>query len=293
MVAFKDERIHTNGTTLRCRYAGAGPAVVLLHGWCGSSHTWRKVAPLLASQYTVIVPDMRGNGDSDKPEGGYDASTAAADIGGLLDHFKVEHAHLVGHDMGAPVALVFSGLFPTRSLSVTYLDEPLPGYNLEHYTSFLRENHGGFWQFGLNWSPGLAEILYAGHEVAFLTHIISEMTVVKDAVTEADIREHARGMLQPGGIAGWVGWYRAAFDTADQLRKLGDAHAFKTPIMAYGGERGVAETCSQLRVLSQDVRGGVIAGVGHLIPEEAPEKLVSYLLDFFASVASGTGNAHG
>jgi len=60
-VDLADERIPTNGITLRCRYAGTGPAVLLLHGWCGSSHTWRKVAPLLASEYTVIVPDMRGN----------------------------------------------------------------------------------------------------------------------------------------------------------------------------------------------------------------------------------------
>ncbi len=292
-VDFKDERIATNGIMLRCRYAGNGPAVALLHGWCGSSHTWRHVAPLLAERYTVIVPDMRGNGDSDKPERGYDASTMSADIAGLLDHFKAEQAHLVGHDMGAPVALVFSGLFPARSLSVTYLDEPLPGYNLEHYTAFIRENHGGFWQFGLNWSPGLAEILYAGHEVAFLTHIMAEMTMVKGAITDADINEHARGMLQPGGITGWVGWYRAAFDTAEQLRRLGDAHAFTTPILAYGGERGVVETCQQLRVLSQNVRGGVIDGVGHLIPEEAPDTLAAYLLAFFASVAPESDRAHG
>lgn len=112
---------------------------------------------------------------------------------------------------------------------------------------------------------------------------MAEMTVVKDAITETDIREHARGMQQPGGINGWVGWYRAAFDTADQVRKLGDAHAFKSPIMAYGGERGVVETCEQLRVLSQDIRGGVFAAVGHLIPEEAPEKLAAHLLEFFAS----------
>ena len=289
---FSDERIQTNGVTLRCRFAGKGPAVLLLHGWCGSSHSWRKVAPRLADHFTVIVPDMRGYGDSDKPETGYDAHTGAADIAGLLDHFEADRAHLVGHDMGAPVGLVFSGLFPTRSLSVTYLDEPLPGYNLEHYTAFLRENHGGFWQFGLNFSPRLAEILYAGHEVEFLRHIFSEMTMVRDAITEADVREHARGMLQPGGITGWVGWYRAAFDTADQLRALGDARAFKTPIMAYGGERGVVETCDQLRALSHDVRGGVIDGVGHLIPEEVPDRLASLLFDFFASVEPEKRDAH-
>ncbi len=125
-VDFHDERISTNGITLRCRYAGAGPAVVLLHGWCGSSHTWRNVAPLLTDRYTVIVPDVRGNGDSEKPESGYDASTCSADVAGLLDHFNIDRAHVVGHDMGAPIALVFSGIFPKRSLSVTYLDEPYP-----------------------------------------------------------------------------------------------------------------------------------------------------------------------
>lgn len=111
---FPRERVPTNGVTLNTRRSGSGPVVVLLHGWCGSSWSWRKLAPLLADSFTVLVPDLRGYGDSDKPEGGYDAEAEAADVLGLLDHLGIGQAHLVGHDMGAPVALALSGLHPGR-----------------------------------------------------------------------------------------------------------------------------------------------------------------------------------
>lgn len=193
---------------------------------------WRKLAPLLADHFTVLVPDMRGYGDSDKSEGGYDAEAEAADVLGLLDHFGIGQAHLVGHDMGAPVALAFSGLHPERTLSVAWIDEPLLGFDTERYTVFADWNHGGYWQFGFNATPGLAELMYAGREEAFLALIHSHMVQVKEAVTPDDVREQARGRKQPGGIAGWVGWYRAALETGSQLRQLagrGAARCWRWP----------------------------------------------------------------
>jgi len=204
---------------------------------------------------------------------------------GLLDHFGIEKAHLVGHDMGAPVALALSGLHPERTLSVAWVDEPLLGFDTERYTAFTDWNHGGYWQFGFNATPRLAELMYAGREDAFLALIYSHMVQVKDAVTPDDVREQARGMKQPGGIAGWVGWYRAALETGSQLRQLAGRGAFRRPVLAVAGAAGVAGIVEEIKQAVPHARGAVIENCGHLVAEEQPEELARLLRDHFARSA--------
>jgi pimeloyl-ACP methyl ester carboxylesterase len=278
--------ISTNGLTYNVKTWGdpGDPAVVLLHGWMGTSHTWRKLAPLIAEERFVIVPDMRGFAGSDKPADGYDAVTLATDVAGVLDHFGKDQAHIVGHDMGALVALVFAGTFAERSLSLTYLDEPLVGYNLDQFTVYREETFGGYWHFGFNTAPGLAEILVTGREQEFVDWFIPLMHAPNpDAVTEEDRRIFADSLRQPGGVSGSVGWYRATFETARQIRAIGEA-GFEVPILAFGGQFGVAVTFEQMSLISDDVQGGTIPNAGHLLPEEVPDFLAAEMTAFWAGV---------
>lgn len=284
------ERIATHGVTYSVRLAGTvgRPAVVLLHGWMGTSHSWRKLVPRLASSHFVVVPDMRGHGASDKPTSGYDGLSLAYDVVRLLDELGVESAHVVGHDMGALVALVLAGNFPERTRSLTYLDEPLVGFNLDRFTVYREENHGGYWHFGFNSAPGLAELLLTGREQAFVDYIVPLMHAPNpDAVTAADRRVYADSLHSEGGIQGSVGWYRASFETARQIRAVGEA-GLSVPLMAWGGQFGVPATCEQFLEMGLRARGGTLQGVGHLIPEEAPERLLQELVSFFAEV-QGSG----
>jgi pimeloyl-ACP methyl ester carboxylesterase len=278
--------VPTNGLSYNVKTWGdpADPAVVLLHGWMGTSHTWRKLAPLIAEGRFVIAPDMRGFAGSDKPANGYDAVTLATDVAGVLDHFGKDSAHVVGHDMGALVALVFAGTFPDRSDSLTYLDEPLVGYNLDEFTVYREETYGGYWHFGFNTAPGLAEILVTGKEQEFVDWFVPLMHAPNpDAVNAEDRRIYADSLRQPGGVAGSVGWYRATFETARQIRAIGDA-GFGEPILAYGGQYGVPPTFEQMAIISDDVQGGTIPNVGHLLPEEAPEFLAAEMTKFWAGI---------
>lgn len=193
---FNNQRVVSNGVTLNARRGGSGPEVLLMHAWCGSSYTWRSHASLLAQDYDVIVPDMRAYGDSDKPEAGYDACSGARDMLGLLHHFGVGQAHMVGYDMGAPVALVFAGEHPGRIASIAWLDGPRLGYHTERSTAYTGCNHGGYWQFGFNSTPDLAELMYAGREEASLQLIHGPMGVQDDAVPAEVVREE-----QPGPLA--------------------------------------------------------------------------------------------
>ena len=82
----------TNGTKLYVRVGGKGPAVVLLHGYGETGDMWAPLAAKLARDHTVIVPDLRGMGLSERPAGGYDKKTQGQDIAGMLDALKIERS---------------------------------------------------------------------------------------------------------------------------------------------------------------------------------------------------------
>ena len=95
---------HVNGIRLRYARAGEGPPIVLLHGFPQSGREWRHVIPHLAKDHTVIAPDLRGFGDSDRPATGYDKRTVAQDVHELVRHLGFDEIDLVGHDVGMLVA---------------------------------------------------------------------------------------------------------------------------------------------------------------------------------------------
>ena len=172
-----------------------------------------------------------------------------------------------------------------RAATAAWIDEPLLGFDTERYTAFTDWNHGGYWQFGFNATPGLPEVMYAGKEEAFLSLIYGMMTKVKDAVTADDVREQARGMKMPGGITGWVGWYRAALETGTQLRMLAARDAFRSPVLAVAGSHGVPGIVAEIKQAVPSATTALIEGCGHLVAEERPRELAALLRSHFALAA--------
>src|SRR5260221_14397424 len=105
---FRTQEIAANGATIHVRVGGTGPAVTLLHGYGETGDMWAPLAANLMRDHTVIVPDLRGLGLSSKPAGGFTKMNQAADVAGVLDHLKVEHADIVAHDIGNMVAFDFA-----------------------------------------------------------------------------------------------------------------------------------------------------------------------------------------
>jgi pimeloyl-ACP methyl ester carboxylesterase len=93
-----------NGIRLHYGVAGKGSPVVLLHGYTQTGHMWRPIVPSLSEHHTVIVPDLRGAGESEKPETGYDKKTLAVDIHALTSSLGFDRVRIVGHDIGLMVA---------------------------------------------------------------------------------------------------------------------------------------------------------------------------------------------
>src|SRR5882672_5904822 len=109
---FTEHAVDVNGVKLHYFIGGKGGAVVLLHGYAETSHMWLPIMPLLAQHHTVIVPDLRGAGDSSKPDSGYDKKNMAVDIYDLTSSLKFDHVTIVGHDIGLMVAYAYAAQFP-------------------------------------------------------------------------------------------------------------------------------------------------------------------------------------
>ncbi|QCW99468.1 alpha/beta hydrolase [Aggregatimonas sangjinii] len=280
---FEHIKLFVNNTRLHIRKAGEGKVILLVHGWLGTSYTWRKVAPkLVENGYMVICPDMRGYGDSDKPNNGYDGLNLVEDLRAILKQLQItEKVNVVGWDMGALPTFLYAAKFPEELASITYMDEPLPSVNLHKFTTYNRENHGGYWHFGFNSAIDLPETLILGKEREFWSYLHGLMLYNPAAVSEEDMDEYMRTYANSAGIRGSVGWYRDALETTDQIAEAIENGKITVAVLALGGEYGSSYTHSQLEPYCERIEGGIIPDCGHMIAEEKPEDLLEQLLKFY------------
>jgi len=108
------EKLKVNGIELAYTRHGKGNPLVLLHGFPLDHHTWDEIVPLLEDKFDLMLPDLRGFGESTTVETPYTMDDYASDIAGLLDHLRIEKAAIAGHSMGGYIALAFARLFPDR-----------------------------------------------------------------------------------------------------------------------------------------------------------------------------------
>ncbi|HSM72792.1 MAG TPA: alpha/beta hydrolase [Anaerolineales bacterium] len=107
-------KVNVNGIELAYTRQGEGTPLVLLHGFPLDHHAWDEIAPLLENTFDLIIPDLRGFGDSTTVDSVYTMDDLASDIAGLLDQLGIEKSALAGHSMGGYVALAFARLYPER-----------------------------------------------------------------------------------------------------------------------------------------------------------------------------------
>lgn len=280
MEGFEPGYVRANGVRLHVRTAGSGTPVVLLHGYPQSGIMWRKVAPALAQIHRVIVPDLRGYGDSDKPRGGYDKKTMAADIHALMGALGHERYAVVGHDRGARVAHRLA-LDHGAAVSKLCLLDIVPTHTLFSRTG--RELAAAYWHWFFFQVPDLPELMIEATLEPFLRSMFRALSAQAGAFEEAAVQEYLRVFRLPGTIRATLDDYRAAAnedfvdDEADLARRVA------CPTLVIWGEFGKMHTLFDVlatwREKATDVRGHPVP-CGHFIPEEAPERLVADLIPF-------------
>lgn len=135
---FKHHTAAIDDVRLHYVIAGNGDPVVLLHGWPQTWFEWRRIIPALAAKYTVLAPDLRGLGDSSKPQGGYDKRTVADDLYKLVRKLGFERIYLVGHDWGGPTAYAYAVAHPDDVRKLVILDVSIPNETWEKFPMFNR-----------------------------------------------------------------------------------------------------------------------------------------------------------
>jgi pimeloyl-ACP methyl ester carboxylesterase len=262
--------------------AGAGDAVVLLHGWPQTWYEWRHLIPVLAGSYRVIAPDLRGWGETDRPAGGFDVATVAADVRRLLDHLGVDRAHVVGHDWGTPIGYHLTVTAPGRVRSFTALEASIPGAGGENLLDFSR-SWSPLWFFPFLATPELPERLLDGRAEVFFDWVLRQMSrSTPDALTDEDIAVYVAAYRDAGAVRTSCAYYANTWRSADQIREAGRT-PLAVPVLAVAGERSLGQHMIDfVRRLAPDAEGVILPGCGHLIPEERPGELGDLVTDFLA-----------
>jgi pimeloyl-ACP methyl ester carboxylesterase len=272
-----------NGITQHWVSAGDGPPVYLLHGFPETWYAWRKQIPVLAEQFTVIAPDLRGYGATEKPASGYDKRTMANDLAALMDHHGHARATVVGHDRGARVGTRFAKDYPARIDRFVTIDN-VPTRVLMEKVSPPLAQLGWFLTF-LN-VPDLPEALIAGREEEWLTHFYRSWSYDPEMLTHEEIDVYVRAYKQPGAVRGAAMDYRASGE--DVAQDLVDADQLITcPVLALWGQDfeqngRFFDVLEVWKGMAHDVRGFGIPQCGHLCMEEQPDVVNNALLAFLA-----------
>lgn len=262
---------------------GEGSPVVMIHGFPENWSEWRQQMIPLAKNHTVIAVDMRGYGESQVTEGGYDAAQSAKDVHQLLTQLGLNNGvQVVAHDIGEVVAYAYAAQFRSEVRSMAVLEAPIPDESFYHFPVLNADpNQPTAWHFGMFQLP-LAEKLIAGHERVFVKDLMLEYVAGdKSPFTASDFDFYAHFLKEPGRLTAMLGPYRAFRTDVQQNKEFLAQGKLKMPILAIGGERSFGSLIAdQWREYAVNVEGHVLEGSGHFVNEERPEEVTALLQSF-------------
>ncbi len=280
MTGMEQKTVRANGIRINTWVGGKGEPLVFLHGYPQTAQMWRKVAPQLLKEFSVVCPDLRGYGDSDKPRDGYDKKTMARDIHLTMQALGHSHYAVVGHDRGGRVAHRLALDNPEAVGKLCVLDI-VPTHTLFARTD--RHLAAGYWHWFYFQAPDLPEIMINAAPEPFLRYMLRSLSFHQGAIEQPMFEEYLRAFTLPGTIRAGLEDYRAAAtqDFEDDERDL--AKRVKCPTLAIWGEFGKMHTMFDVLAAWKEKADNVIghcAPCGHFIPEEAPEVLLADLGKF-------------
>ena len=272
---FTEHFAEVNGIRLHYLIGGQGNPVVLLHGYAETGHMWLPLMPLLAKNHTVIVPDLRGAGNSSKPDSGYDKKNMAVDIHDLTSSLGFDRVSIVGHDIGLMVAYAYAAQFPQATERVVLMDAFLPGIGNWKDVWLMRD----LWHFHFYGEVPLA--LVNGRERIYFEHFWNDFAAdPHHSIPEADRRFYAEAYAQPGGMRAGFEYFRNFERDAKDFAQL-SATPLSMPVLVLTGEKASGNfLIEQTKLVASNVQGQVVMGSGHWLMEEAPQAVIPAIIAF-------------
>jgi pimeloyl-ACP methyl ester carboxylesterase len=276
--------LKANGATFHVARTGTGKPLLLLHGWPEFWLTWEPVMTRLAGRHTLIAPDLRGFGDSDKPPGPYGPDQHAADMLALMDALGVRRFGVAGHDVGGAAMQPLARTAPERLAGLFFFDFVYPGIGARMGAPD-RLNHIWYQSFHqMEMAPALVGATRESCRT-YIGHFLKDWSYRKNAFDDV-LEAFTDNFLKQGNLAGGFAHYRAAH--AGRVRMMqGEAPklppievptcvrwAEHDPLFPYAWTDRMGETFSKLDL-------AMFAGVGHFPHREDPDRAASEIGAFF------------
>jgi haloacetate dehalogenase len=288
---FTDRRVEVaDGVHIAARVGGEGPPLLLLHGHPQTRAIWHRVAPALATDHTVVVADLRGYGDSDKPAGtadhaNYSKRTMAADQLALMRALGFARFDVLAHDRGARVAHRLAADHGQAVRRLVVLDV---APTLEMYERTTEAFARAYWHWFFLIQPApLPERLIEADPAAYVREVMGRRSAGLAPFDPRALAEYQRCLALPGAAHGLCEDYRASagIDLAHDRSDREAGRLLDMPVLVLWGEQGVIQRCfdplAAWRRVARDVRGEAL-DCGHYIAEEAPDALLARVVPFLA-----------
>lgn len=278
-----------DGTGIHLVEGGEGPPLLLLHGYPESHVMWHKVAPALAARFRLVIPDLRGYGDSDRPAGDaahatYSKRRMAADMAQVMTALGHERFSVAGHDRGARVTHRLLRDHQRRIVKASVMDV-VPTLDVYEATDITVATSYFHWFFLIQ-EGGLPERLIAGDPGFLLDWACDRLCVDPAAIGPEEREEYKRWFVLPETIHATCEDYRAGatidleHDRADRDLKL------TVPLLVlWGAHRLVGKRFDPLaiwRSYAETVEGDAL-DCGHFLPEEVPDEVARRMIAFFTT----------
>lgn len=286
---FERRRLPGDGVTIDALVGGSGPPLLLLHGYPQTRLAWRAVACELARHFTLVIPDLRGCGRSDKPpdDAGhqtYSKRRMARDQMATMAALGFQRFFVAGHDRGGRVAYRLALDHPDAVERLAVIDI-VPTADVFEGTaaSAMALFH---WSFLAQPHP-LPEQLLEGRTNEFLAHLFSRWTAPGFAFEPVSMHDYLECFRDPATVHATCSDYRAAW-AVDRHHDLQDRNANRTigqPLQVLWGDHGTADATGPMRIWNAWAAhaSGQAIRAGHFVPEEAPTETAAALRDFFSA----------
>lgn len=288
--AWQHQFIKTNNIRLHCVTQGQGELVLLLHGFPEFWYSWRYQIPVLARHFKVVVPDLRGYNDSDKPNGGYDLDTLTEDIRGLISSLGYVRAHIVGHDWGGSIAWHLAQQFPEYLNRLAILNAPHPHRFLQELSSNVDQLRRS-WYVLLFQIPGLPEWLIQQNLKEFVKNFFQGEAIRKAAFTAENTKIYQEALAKPGVLAAAINYYRHLLSSDNWWHQWQRTpKPINVPTLVLWGEedsllsRKFTEGLD--RLIAAPFQLKFIPHCGHWIQQEVPQTVNRELLKFLRTSES-------